>query len=218
MLFVHRWRINEHHSGGINMLKIASVCAALILAGAAFSTSAEARFGGHGGVGGFGGHGGSFGGHVGSFGGHVGGLSGARMGSFTGARMGSFSGARMGTFSGARMGTFTGARIGAVPYSGARVATTYGGRGFYRGGYIGTGRYASGYRYGRHGYRYGRYWPWGVGVGALAVASAWPYYSDYYYGDYGYDDCFQLRRVWTRYGWRWAQVNVCGYSGYNYQY
>ncbi len=205
------------------MLKIASVCAALILAGAAFSTSAEARFGGGGGhVGGFGGHVGGFGGHVGSFGGHVGGFSGARMGSFSGARIGSFSGARIGSFSGARfsgarVGTFSGARVGAVHYGGARIAT-YGGRGFYRGGYVGPGRYAYGYRYGRYGYRYGRYWPWGLGVGALAVASAWPYYSNYGYADYGYDSCYQLRRMWTPYGWRWAQVNVCGYSGYNYDY
>ncbi len=160
------------------MLKIASLCAALILAGAAFSTSAEARFGGH----------------VGGFGGHV----------------GSFGGARMGTFSGARMGTFSGARMGAFSYRGARMAT-YGGRGFYRGGYVGRGY---GYRYGRYGYRYGRYWPWGLGVGALAVASAWPYYSDYY-SDYSYDSCYQLRRVWTPYGWQWAQVNVCGYP-YSY--
>jgi hypothetical protein len=178
------------------MLKIASVCAALILSGAAFSTSAEARFGGHGGS-------------VGGFGGHVGGFSGARMGSFSGAR-----------FSGARVGTFSGARVGAVRYGGARIAT-YGGRGLYRGGYVGAGRYAYGYRgygSGRYGYRYGRYWPWGVGVGALALTSAWPYYSDYGYADYGYDSCYQLRRMWTPYGWRWAQVNVCGYSGYNYDY
>ena len=63
------------------MLKSFSICAALILAAAAFSTSAEAQHRGFGG--------------------------GARMGGgahFSGARMGGFSGARMGGFSGARMG------------------------------------------------------------------------------------------------------------------
>ena len=59
------------------MLKSFSICAALILAAAAFSTSAEAQHRGFGG--------------------------GARMGGgahFSGARMGGFSGARMGGFSG----------------------------------------------------------------------------------------------------------------------
>ncbi|MGB6808039.1 MAG: hypothetical protein WBE05_29485 [Pseudolabrys sp.] len=63
------------------MLKSFSICAALILAAAAFSTSAEAQHRGFGG--------------------------GARMGGgahFSGARMGGFSGARMGGFHGARMG------------------------------------------------------------------------------------------------------------------
>ena len=73
------------------MLKSVSICAALFLAAAVFSDSAEARQG--------------FGG-----GRSMGGSSGARMGGFSGARMGGFSGARMGGFSGARMGGFSGAR------------------------------------------------------------------------------------------------------------
>ncbi len=27
---------------------------------------------------------------------------------------------------------------------------------------------------------------------------------------YYYDDCYQLRHLPTRYGWRWVRVNVCG--------
>jgi hypothetical protein len=163
------------------MLKIASIGAALILAAAAFSTSAEAQHRG----------------------------AGARMGGghFSGARVGSVGGARMGTFSGARSGRI-GAYGGRGIYRGGRVGAyggraiyggryAYGGRGIYRGG-----RYASGYGRG-YGYRYpyrryGGYWPWGLGAG-LAVAATWPYY-----GDYGYDDCVQWRPDW---GW----VNVCQY-------
>lgn len=34
------------------------------------------------------------------------------------------------------------------------------------------------------------------------------YWDDpYYYGD---DDCYQLRHVPTRHGWRWRRVNICG--------
>ena len=58
------------------MLKSVSICAALILAVAAFADSAEARHGGFGG------------------GRSMGGFSGARMSGFSGARMGGFSGAR----------------------------------------------------------------------------------------------------------------------------
>jgi hypothetical protein len=144
------------------MLKIVSICAALIFAAAAFSTSAEAQRGGRGG------------------GAHFGG----------GARFGGFSGARVGGahFAGARVG---GAHIGAAPIRGGRVATSRGiytgsiGPGRYH--YYGK-RYPA-YRYGyRHrGYRYGYYggyWPyWG-----WAFASAWPYYDDYgYYYEYGDD-------------------------------
>jgi hypothetical protein len=37
------------------------------------------------------------------------------------------------------------------------------------------------------------------------------YYNDY---AYGYDDCYQLRRVHTRYGWRLRRIDVCGDSYY----
>ncbi len=34
------------------------------------------------------------------------------------------------------------------------------------------------------------------------------YWDDpYYYGD---DDCYQLRHVLTRHGWRWRRVDICG--------
>ena len=80
------------------MLKrVAVVCAALVVAAAAFSTSVEARYGGH---------------------------SGARMGgaNFGGARIGAgnFGGARMG---GAYVG---GARIGSARVAGAAVGGRYG--------------------------------------------------------------------------------------------
>ena len=93
------------------MLKSFSICAALILAAAAFSTSAEAQ---HRGVGG-----------------------GARMGGgahFSGARVGSFGGARMGNIAGpGRIGAYGGRAI----YSGGRYAYGYGrGYGYRRyGGY-----------------------------------------------------------------------------------
>jgi hypothetical protein len=32
----------------------------------------------------------------------------------------------------------------------------------------------------------------------------------YAYADYSYDDCYNLVRVWTHYGWRWRRVYVCG--------
>ena len=96
------------------MLKSFSICAALILAAAAFSTSAEAQ---HRGVGG-----------------------GARMGGahFSGARVGSFGGARMGNIAGpGRMGAYGGRAI----YSGGRYA---GGRAIYSGGRYAGGRAYSG--------------------------------------------------------------------------
>ena len=103
------------------MLKSFSICAALILAVAAFSTSAEAQ---HRGVGG-----------------------GARMGGgahFSGARVGSFGGARMGNIAGpGRMGAYGGRAI----YSGGRYA---GGRAIYNGGRYAYG-YGRGYGYRRYG-------------------------------------------------------------------
>ena len=113
------------------MLKIASICAALILAVTAFSTSAEAQRG-HGGV-------------------RAGGFSGARMGGahFGGARVGSFGGARMGGahFGGARVGSFGGARMGGAHFGGSRVGSFDGARmGTFRGvgmrGIAGPGRMA----------------------------------------------------------------------------
>jgi hypothetical protein len=86
------------------MLKSCSICGALILAAAAFSTSAEAQHRGFGG--------------------------GARMGGahFSGARVGSFGGARMGNMAGpGRMGAYGGRAI----YSGGRYA---GGHAIYGGG------------------------------------------------------------------------------------
>jgi len=41
----------------------------------------------------------------------------------------------------------------------------------------------------------------GPGVG-FAFASP-------YFDDYGYDDCYEWRRIHTRYGWRTVRVNVC---------
>jgi hypothetical protein len=39
------------------------------------------------------------------------------------------------------------------------------------------------------------------------------YYNDYAY-DYDYDDCYQVRRIRTPYGWRWRRIDVCAYSDY----
>jgi hypothetical protein len=175
------------------MLKIGSICAALILAMAAFSTSAEAR-GGHGGHGGFSG---------GFKGASVGGFRGASIGSFRGIGGRSFAaapyrGARVGTLGG--RGIYRGA-VGPSRYSYGR----YGGKYAYgRHGYWDKHRYPY-YRYGYRGY-YGGYgyndWWWGAG--ALALAAAGTYYG-------GYDDCYQTLRVQTPYGWRWRQVYVCDY-------
>jgi hypothetical protein len=116
------------------MLKIVSICAALLLAAAAFSTSAEAQ-------------------RVGFKGGGV--------------------------------------RMGGAHFGGARVGHI-GGRGMYRAG-VSSGRYGrSAYRHG-YGYRHGyndNYWPYvALGVGAVAAASALPYYAGAYadpYYAYGY--------------------------------
>lgn len=76
----------------------------------------------------------------------------------------------------------------------------------------GTGRrFSSGRRDfdhdGRH-HHHGRSFAFGV--------VPFGYYDDYY-NDYAYDyndDCYQLRRVHTRYGWRWRRIDVCGDSYY----
>ncbi len=46
--------------------------------------------------------------------------------------------------------------------------------------------------------------PWKVlailrGAAFIGLAAAWPY-------DYGYDSYYQVRRIWTPYGWRWRGV------------
>lgn len=44
-----------------------------------------------------------------------------------------------------------------------------------------------------------------------------PFFGFYggYYNDYAYyDDCYQVRRVRTPYGWRWRRVYVCDYYPY----
>lgn len=211
------------------MLKrIGIVCAALLVGTAAFSASAEAQFrGGGSGVGNIGGGGARMGG----FGG-----GGVRMGGFGGGgpRIGgaNFGGARIGVgnFGGARMG---GAFVGGPRMDGARFANApmggrfginrpvglSGGAGFARNPGIYSGaRWAGRGFYGHR--RYAR--PFlGLGVGAVALASAWPYYSNYGYSNYGYDTCYVTRRVWTPYGWTLRQVYVCedyygGYNGYGY--
>jgi hypothetical protein len=135
------------------MLKIGSICAALILATAAFSTSAEAQ-------------------HRGAH------FSGARVGSLSGARMGTFSGARIA--GPGRMGAYGGRAIysgGRYAYGGRSIYRGGGYASGYRRGY------GYRYPYRRYGGWYGGgYWPWGLGAG-LAIAATWPYYGGYGYDD-----------------------------------
>ncbi len=52
---------------------------------------------------------------------------------------------------------------------------------------------------------------------ALLLASCRSAIYDDYYNDYAYDygdDCYQLRHVRTRYGWRLRRIDVCGNSYY----
>jgi hypothetical protein len=142
--------------GRIPILKIASICAALILAAAAFSTSAEAQRGGKGGA-------------------HFGG---ARVGGahFGGARIG---GARI---SGARIGA---ARIrgGRVAASRGMYTGSIGPRRYH---YYGKRYPAYRYGYRHRGYRYGYYggyWPyWGWAfASAWPYYGDYGYY--YEYGD-----------------------------------
>jgi hypothetical protein len=143
------------------MLKSVSICAALILAVAAFADSAEARQGG---------------------------FSGARAMSIAGpGRMG-MAPARYGTL-GNRGIYRAGVAPGTLGNRGIyRTAGTYGqwqGRGNWSGGKWAGGTWQGGRWHGGrwHG---GRFWPWGVGVGAVALAASWPYYAGY---GYGYDSC-----------------------------
>jgi len=85
-------------------------------------------------------------------------------------------------------GGFSGSRF-AVPSGGARFANV-GGAGF---------RHAGHFRHHRH---FRNFAPFAIGFGV-------PYYNDYYYAGYPYDDCYRTMRVPTRYGWRWRQVYVC---------
>ena len=172
------------------MLKILTLCAALVLAAAAFSDSAEARKGGISGGGG----------------GGVG-MGAARVGSMGGVRSMATPG-RMSVAPGSygTLGNRGIYRAGIAPGNiGNRgiyrtgVASGYGqwqGKGNWSGGKWHGNRQAYWYGGRRH---YGGYWPWlGVGAG-LALAATGPYY-----GGYGYDDCVQWRPDW---GW----VNVCEY-------
>ena len=168
------------------MLKSFSICAALILAAAAFSTSAEAQHRGFGG--------------------------GARMGGgahFSGARMGGFSGARMGGFHGARMGGWSGARFAGPARMGIAGPGRFAGPGrvAWAGGGNWAGRRWTG-NWNRGYWRGGRWWPWGVGAGVALAAATWPYY-----GGYGYSDsCVQ----WVPdYGWV-NVCNYPAYGGYGY--
>jgi hypothetical protein len=44
----------------------------------------------------------------------------------------------------------------------------------------------------------------------VVLGAATPYFYNYYgYGSPYYDDCSQVRLVWTNFGWRWARFYVC---------
>ena len=179
------------------MLKILTLCAALVLAAAAFSDSAEARKGGVGG--------------------------GGRWWRSYGRRWQFWRCSRWRPW--AAFGPWplvpagwaslvpAGMALLVIAASIAPVSGTVGSRGIYRTGvasgygqWQGKGNWSGGKWHGnRNAYwyggrrHYGGYWPWlGVGAG-LALAATWPYY-----GGYGYDDCVQWRPDW---GW----VNVCEY-------
>ena len=135
------------------MLKIVSICAAVILAAATYSSSADAR-NGHGGRGA-----------------SVGGFRGASVGGYRGANI---SGFRTPVMSAApyRGGMYrSAAGSGRYVYGGSR----YGGR--YASGY------GYRYPYRRYGGWYGGYWPWGLGAGLALAATTWPYYGGYGYDD-----------------------------------
>jgi hypothetical protein len=163
-----------------------SICAALILAAAAFADSAEARQG--------------FGGGRG-----VSGFSGRGMSGFSGRGMSGFSGRSMSGFSGRSMSGFSPRAMSVAGPGPARFARPVGmgpgrvawaGRGNWSGnrwaGNWSGNRWAGNWRGGH--WRGGRFWPWwGVGAG-VALAAAWPYYGGY---GYGYDSCVQwVARLW----------------------
>ncbi|MFA6205958.1 MAG: hypothetical protein WC689_07080, partial [Methylocystis sp.] len=52
------------------------------------------------------------------------------------------------------------------------------------------------------------YWPWyGAGLIGAGYGLGW---GSSYYSNIGYGGCYQLRNVWTNWGWRPQWVNVCG--------
>jgi hypothetical protein len=171
--------------------KLASICAALILAAAVFSVSAQAQRRGSGGGAHFSGGGAHFSGGGAHFSGGGAHFGGARIG---GTR---FGGARLAPRS--------------YAYRGAVGATRYGS---YRNRHSG---YRYGYRHDGHRYRYyGGYWPyWGWGWGV--VASAWPYYydDDYYYNGYVDDSAiaYCVRRFKS---YDLASRTYLGYDGYRH--
>lgn len=80
------------------------------------------------------------------------------------------------------------------------------GRGMSGGGMGGArfaGMHDGGFHNGFH-HHFRRFSPFFVGFGVPY------YYDDYYNAGYSYDDCYRLRHVHTRYGWRWRSINICG--------
>jgi hypothetical protein len=97
-------------------------------------------------------------------------------------------------------GRMSSGRVGGSTFQSNRTVSSFGG-----------GRSFSGGRRnfdGRHHHHRGRNFAFGV----VPFGFYDGYYNDYAY-DYG-DDCYRLRRVHTRYGWRWRRIDVCGYSYY----
>lgn len=85
---------------------------------------------------------------------------------------------------------------------GGRFAMSRVGMGGARFAGISSGHFRGNFVHRRHHFRH--FAPFAIGFGV-------PYlYDDYYYSNYPYDDCYRLRRVHTRYGWRWRQIYVCG--------
>ena len=172
-------------------VKTAVATAALVFGLLAHTDIAEAQRGG------FGGRGGGFGG--GGFGG--GGFGGGGFGGFRGGGFG-------GGLGGFRGGGFGGGFRGAVlPGGGFRGGWGGGGwrgpgwGGGWRGG--GWGRPVVGGWGGGWGWRrpWARsYWPWyGAGLIGAGYGLGW---GSSYYSNIGYGGCYQLRNVWTNWGWR----------------
>ncbi len=213
------------------MSKMATIAAALAIAfGTAVMTGALAGpggGGGHGGGGG-GGHGGGGGGVGGGGGGGVGGgggggVGGGGIGAMGIGHGGPVGGPAMGAMS---RGSVTGPGPGAVyspSLAGSRTSPgavtnapafsrtpMVANRGMLN-GLAPTGKnYTPGrnlaynnYRHGDHDHHHDHHHH--RFVGGVFAFGGWPYY-DYY--DYS-DTCYQPRRVWTPYGWRWQYVYVC---------